>query len=273
MLRPVYLDLLDVLLPLLAVAVALVAGRHLDRLPRSVFRVLIALTVVGVLVLGVSYVVPVLETVHDVLWYVGGGTTVACLLATLLLGVVWTAPGRSTSTGFLRVLVGLIAVIVVLTSGGRLWWRMVDQTTWHNTPDARGCLTQTTGWTCAPATATMLLHHYGVRTSEGEMAYLANTSYLGTDVRSIAEAMTRKGRSHGLLARVAFADYEACSRQPGPFLACVWVPGLGGHAVLVFRVNPDDIELIDPRFGHRQTLARAEIEPRWEGRIVYLEAE
>jgi ABC-type bacteriocin/lantibiotic exporter with double-glycine peptidase domain len=119
----------------------------------------------------------------------------------------------------------------------------------------------------------MLLHHYGVQTSEGEMAYLANTSYLGTDVRSIARALTLKGRSHGLLAQVALADYEACLRQTAPFLACVRVPGIGSHAVLVLRVNPDRVELIDPRFGHRQTLVRAEIEPQWEGRIVRLVAD
>ena len=35
--------------------------------------------------------------------------------------------------------------------------------------------------------------------------------------------------------------------------------------------NPEGVELIDPRFGQRQKMARAEIEPQWENRIVYLE--
>jgi hypothetical protein len=273
LLRAIYLDLFDVLLPLLAAGGALAGGHHLHRLPRFVFRVIVVLSVSVVSILGVSYFVPFPELIYDALWYIGGEGTIACILAAFLLGIVWSARGRSTSSGFLRVMVGLVALIIVLDSGGRLWWRLISQATWHNTPNADGCLTQTTGWTCSPATATMLLHHHGIVASEGEMAYLANTSYLGTDIRSIAHALTLKGRSHGFLAHVLVADYDACMRQTTPFLACVRVPGLGSHAVLVLRVKSDSVELVDPRFGHRQTLARAEIEPQWEGRIVHLQVE
>ncbi len=45
--------------------------------------------------------------------------------------------------------------------------------------------------------AAMLLHCYGVRTSEGEMAYLANTSLFGTDARSIRPALNAKLARHG----------------------------------------------------------------------------
>jgi Peptidase C39 family len=273
MLRPIYLDLCDVLVPLSACLGALAGGHHLHRLPRSVFTVILAISVAVILILGVSYFIPFPEPIYDVLWHVGGEATVACVLAALLLGVVWSSRKRTTSTGFLRVMAGLVAGIIVLGTGGRLWWRLVSEATWQNTPNVDGCLTQSTGWTCSPATATMLLHHYGIAASEGEMAYLANTSYLGTDARSIAHALTLKGRPHGLRAQVVLADYETCLGQPKPFLACVRVPGIGGHAVLVRRINAESIDLIDPRFGHRQTLLRAEIEPHWEGRIVYLEVE
>ena len=271
MLRPLVLDFLDVLLPLAAGVAALVGGRYLRRLPAGIFRGVIGLSVAIVLFLGVAYFTPLRGPVNDVLWHVGGIANIACVLAMLLLGVVLAVPGRSTSTGFLRVLAGLVALIVVLNSGGRLWWRFVSQATWDNAPDARGCLTQSTGWTCSPAVAAMLLHHHGISTTEGEMAYLANTSYLGTDVQAIAQAMTAKGASQRLVAQIRHADYDSCLQQTGPFLACVTIPGIGGHAVFVLRMSPEEIELIDPRIGQRQKIARAQIEPQWDGKIVYLQ--
>ncbi len=168
-------------------------------------------------------------------------------------------------------MVGMVALILLLNSGGRLWWRFVSQATWDNAPDKSGCLTQSTGWTCSPAVATMLLHHYGVTTSEGEMAYLANTSYLGTDVPAIPQAITTKVRPNRLVAHISNADSDGCLDQQGPFLACVTIPGIGNHAVFVLRITPDIIALIDPRLGLRQKLLRTEIEPHWENKIVYLE--
>jgi ABC-type bacteriocin/lantibiotic exporter with double-glycine peptidase domain len=190
----------------------------------------------------------------------------------LLLGVVMSAPGRSTSTGFLRTLACLAALIILLTTGGRLWWRLVSETPWHNTPDSSGGLKQSTGWTCSPAVAAMLLHHHGVATSEGEMAYLANTSYLGTDVRSIAWAISEKGRPHGLTAHVEGADYASCLARPTPFLAWIHVPGLGGHAICIVHAGADTVDVIDPRFGHRQKLERAQVQPIWDNRIVVVQA-
>jgi len=271
MLRPLYLDFLDVLLPLFVGVAALWGGKYLRRLPAAIFRGVIGVSIAIVAFLGVSYFTSLRDPVNDVLWHFGGIAAIACVLAMLLLGVVMSSPGRSTSTGFLRVLIGLVFLIMVLNSGGRLWWRFVSQATWENAPDKNGCLTQSTGWTCSPAVASMLLHHYGISTSEGEMAYLANTSYLGTDVQAIAQAMTTKGQANLLIAQVLRADYDGSLKQPGPFLACVWIPGIGSHAVLVLSINPEGVELIDPRFGQRQKMARAEIERQWENKIVYLE--
>lgn len=271
MLRPLYLDLLDVLLPLAAGLAALGCGRQLHRLKPALFRAGVGLAVLVIGLLGVSYFLPFPEAVNDALWHAGGETTVACLAALLLLGVVWSARGRGTSTGFLRALVAVIALVLVLHSGGRWWWRTLGQAAWQNVPDRAGCLTQSAGWTCSPAAASMLLHQYGIEASEGELAYRANTSFLGTDLRSIAQALTRAGQPHGLVARLDHADYQTCLRQSAPFFACVRLPRLGSHAVLVLRAGPTEVELVDPRFGFRQTVPRAELEPQWEGNVIRLE--
>ena len=272
MVRSLALDLFDVLLPFLASVVAFLGGCVLERLPTYFFRTIIGVAVSTVLFFGVSYFTPIHAMVSDSFWHIGGVTTVACFVAMLLLGVVWTSRGRSTSTGFLRVIVGLVFLIVLLNSGGRLWWRFVNTTAWQNLPDATGCLKQSSGWTCSPAVAAMLLHHYAIETSEGEMAYLAGTNYLGTDAPSIAHAIMAKA-APTLAAHIADNSYEACIHRADPFLACVHVPGLGGHAVLVLEVHPDNVELIDPRFGYRQRIHRIEFEQQWQGKMVFLTAE
>lgn len=248
-----------------------VAGRFLDRLPIWAFRLTIGVAVATILSLGVSYFTPIHGLLSDALWYVGGLTTFACVCAMLLLDVVMTSTGRSTSNQFLWALVALVGMIQILNSGGRLWWRFVSETAWHNAPAADGTLQQTSGWTCSPAVAAMLLHHYGVNTTEGEMAYLANTNYLGTDAPSIAHAMSIKGQSHNLNVKIANADYDACLERKEPFLACIHVPRLGGHAILVLKMTKNDLEMVDPRYGHRQRMPRAEIEPQWQNKIVFIE--
>jgi hypothetical protein len=271
MLRPLYLDVCDVLLPLGVALAALAAGRSLHLLPTAFFRGAIGVAGLIVLILAGSYLVPLPEPVNVALWQLGGEGPIACVLAMLLLGVVWSSRGRSSSTGFLRTLVGLIVLILILTTGGRLWWRNFSPQAWDNTPNSAGVLAQTTGWTCGPAAAALLLHHHGVKTSEGEIAYFAGTSFLGTNTRSLAHAITLKGQERGLSARLVDADYDAALEQPAPLIACVTVPKIGSHAVFVLRMTPEVVELIDPRFGQRQIIPRTEMQALWEGKIVLVE--
>src|SRR5256885_1542807 len=104
MLRPIYLDFLDILLPLAAGMTAFACGCYLHRLAPAIFRGVISLAVLVVLFLGFSTFLPFPEAVHDVLWRVGGETVIACAIAMLFLGIVFTARGRSTSSGFLQVM-------------------------------------------------------------------------------------------------------------------------------------------------------------------------
>ncbi|MBM3996502.1 MAG: hypothetical protein FJ303_20460 [Planctomycetes bacterium] len=269
MFRPLILDFLDVMLPTAAAFGALAVGRYLNRVEVWVFRVVVSVVVSVVLLLGLSYFTPIHAYVSDGLWWMGGLTTIMCTAAMLLIGIVWSSEERSTSTAFLRTIVALVMLIIALTSGGRLWWRFFAEVAWNNSPDQAGLLKQSSGWTCSPAVAAMLLHHHGIQTTEGEMAYLANTSFLGTDAPSIARALTVKA-DQTFDALILRADYGDCLRQPTPFLACIHVPRLGGHAVLVLSVDDSAMELVDPRFGQKQRMPRSEVEKQWDGTIVIL---
>src|SRR5581483_11626133 len=108
------------------------------------------------------------------------------------LGVAWSAPKKSLSPAFLGIIASITFLVFLNESAGRLWWRFAADSLWANRPDANGCLTQTTGLTCASAANAMLLRHLGVTASEGELAYLSNTSLLGTTALDMADALRLK---------------------------------------------------------------------------------
>jgi ABC-type bacteriocin/lantibiotic exporter with double-glycine peptidase domain len=113
----------------------------------------------------------------------------------------------------------------------------------------------------------MLLHRYGIRASEGEMAYLAGTSLFGTDAQAIARALQQKVRERGWQARARRSEYEECARRREPFLAHVQGPDLG-HAVLVERMGGEQVEVVDPLEGSPRRLSREEFEGAWDGTVV-----
>jgi hypothetical protein len=158
--------------------------------------------------------------------------------------------------------------LILLQSGACLWWRLVRAELWERRADAGGGLQQATGWTCYPAAAVMLLHHYGIAAGEGEMAYSANTSLWGTDDHAMARAMTARGYPAGWRARVEITDYEACVRQGGPFIAQVVPPTIGPHALFVRSTGPESLRVIDPLDGVPKELSRTAFESMWTGRLI-----
>src|SRR5262249_8652817 len=139
---------------------------------------------------------------------------------------------------------------------------------WHRTADTKGALRQSSRWTCAPAAAVMLLRRHGIDASEGEIAYLANTSLFGTDARSLARALSFKLRPRRFHAVAEFPTYEECVRPGTPFVAHVRGETFGGHALFVEKAAQDQVEVIDPVDGIRKKINRAEFERAWDGTVV-----
>ena len=126
-----------------------------------------------------------------------------------LLGVAIRAPNRSTSRGFLLSLAGVAVALVLLESGGRLWWRWAAPDVWTRTADADGSLRQSCGFTCAPAAAVMLLARFGVlptdvpswdevisaltQPDDGRLLFGALTMVGGVDVKIISARFERIG--------------------------------------------------------------------------------
>jgi hypothetical protein len=268
MLHPLAVDLVTFLLPLCLGGIAFVAGRLLFRWPKPVRVLILSLTLAVVALGGASAAALLPSGINAALSRLGGGTVVLSWAALLLLGVVWSLPKRSLSTSFLAVLAFVAGTLVVIESGGRLWWRFFAADAWQRTANPNGCLRQSSGVTCSPVAGVMLLHHHGIAASEGEMAYLASSSLFGTDAWSLARALTEKVQPRGWEAEARQADYDSCLREGWSFVAHVRRPDVGGHAVFVERVLPDHVTGIDPLDGSPTKWNRADFERQWDGIVI-----
>jgi predicted double-glycine peptidase len=134
--------------------------------------------------------------------------------------------------------------------------------------DSAICL-QTSSYSCGAAAATSFLYYYGVRATEKEMAELCVTrsggpGLAGTSEAGLMRGLRRKlaGRYDILIARTVYDDL------PTPALVPLEVyPGVG-HCVMVWRVDPELVYLLDPRSG-RTTLSRAGFERMWTGSAIF----
>jgi hypothetical protein len=271
MLHSPILDILAVLLPLGIGVGAFLLGKRLWHWPAPVLRGVVALTLAVLAGLAGTAFPATGDWAGPLLSHLGGVAVPACWAALLQLGVVWTAPGRKLTSGFLATLAVFVGLVLLMENGGRLWWRYAASPLWQRRAGADGCLVQSSGTTCLPAAAVMLLHHYGIPASEGEMAYLANTSALGTDPYCMARALSLKARAEGWTATVHRTDYDACVRDGVPFLALVTLPAVGGHALFVEELTPEQARIIDPLSGVRSKVQRPRFMEWWGGKIIRLD--
>ncbi len=125
-----------------------------------------------------------------------------------------------------------------------------------------GVVLQTSGVSCAAASAANLLRQHGLSTSEREMAALLGTTSLGTSGAQIIHGLGRAGFS---CARV-----DAAAGDPAaPAILFVDAPGAGreAHAVLATRLDAAGATLLDPLAG-RVDVSRRTLGTFWHGNGV-----
>jgi len=136
---------------------------------------------------------------------------------------------------------------------------------------ADGFRLQSTGYSCAAASAANLLHVYGIAATETEMA---RTSLLsrGRGVHDLGtlRALTLRCAStpwRPALVRLTRAELVAAGR---PALVPLRHGFLVNHMVCVLETGPEGIVLLDPAVG-RRTLDFAAFDERFLGRALVLE--
>jgi hypothetical protein len=201
----------------------------------------------------------------------GGEGVLACFGALALLGVAGSDRKRRSSRAVPIAATTLVFLLLIALSSGSLGWHYFGQRLRANYPDASGALQQTTGITCAPATASMLLYRSGIRISEGELAELAGTSPLrGTAPYALARAVDGVVRRRGLRAYIQRVDYAGAVHLAHPFVAFVNEPGVGGHALCVLSADPRQARTIDPLSGSQETIPREEFVAEWDPVIIWV---
>ncbi|QJW98809.1 cysteine peptidase family C39 domain-containing protein [Frigoriglobus tundricola] len=226
------------------------------------------LTAVATVALGLLALARLLPfEIERAAFLVGGMRTALCAAGIFLLGVVWGVPGRGTSSSFLFTLAGVALVVIGIEGSGRLWWRSAPGT-WDRTVGPLGTLVQSSSVTCAPTAAAMLLHRVGIVAGEGEMAYHAGTSPIGSEPAGVIRALEAKAEPHGWRVAARRTTYDECIGS-GPFLAHVR-EGFLGHALTVIAVTPEGVEVLDPADGLRHAIPRPRFESDWDGVAVHL---
>lgn len=259
-----------VLIPLVLAGLMFAWGRVAWHWPRFVQFILVGSAVAVVMTIALTLTKALPVDIRPFLSILGGGTILLSLASLLLLGFVWAVPGRSFSSNFIIALSLIAFCLVLIEASGPILWRIGGEQQWQRFVDDNGCLRQTSNLTCGPTAAAMLLHQVGIPASEGEMAYLANTSLFGSDAWSLARALDRKVAPRGLRAEVLFTDYDACLKRGQPFLAHVHRSSTGGHGVVVESMTPDYCTILDPADGLRTNEPRDRFLKEWDSTAIYL---
>jgi len=218
--------------------------------------------------------------------YAGGVIIVLCWMILAVIGFSWSAPKVSPDFfarfGLLLMPVALIGI----EAGGSLWFRFVDTEAWQNRPNPllwEGRMVQSTNMTCLPACAAMLLYKYGLVAdgeneecdfTEGELAYLANTSFFGTDAHIMAQAMTRKIKKEHPQSRAIAkrATLEEMVAWGAPFIAEVQFEKVGKHSVFVYTITQHELAYIDPFLSEPiGEIPHLVFDKLWTGNVIVIE--
>ncbi len=165
----------------------------------------------------------------------------------------------------------LIGAGVLMARTGAAAWAAPRPHDLTGTANDAGVCLQTSGYSCAAAASVSFLYYYGIRTTEREMAELCVTrcggpGLAGTSDAGLLRGLRRmmKGRMTVQIARVRYEEIST------PALVTVEIaPGLG-HCLMVWRVDPELVHLLDPRCG-RVTWSRSAFERMWTGSAIWAE--
>jgi predicted double-glycine peptidase len=188
------------------------------------------------------------------------------LVPTMFLfgAALWGARPSPVKRDLLLVLAGLLLV----RTGVVAWESRDDHARLRGTADDAGFCPQSAGYSCAPAAAVSFLHHYGVRATEREMAILCATrpGLGGTSECGVMRGLRLKLPHRAVRITACRADELPC-----PAVVSLRMTLLIAHCVVVVRVTPAEVIVMDPASG-RSSMTRQAFEQEWTGSAIYVDA-
>jgi hypothetical protein len=129
--------------------------------------------------------------------------------------------------------------------------------------DDKGVCHQTSGYSCAAASAVMLLHRHGVSATEQEMAELCATRPGSTAISGTSDSGIMRGLRLKLQGRaVPVISTPGYEEIPVPSLVAIRIHERLCHCILVRAVEPDQVRVVDPLYGGG-SIPREQFERTW----------
>lgn len=142
-----------------------------------------------------------------------------------------------------------------------------------NFPDPEtGMVKQMTAYSCGAAASAMLLNHYGIYVSEGEMAEICMTnSVAATDEFSVRRGLRQKLEGSGKEVFLENTDFDTLRfNREGPMMAVVKYQHLLDHWVVIRSISENgDFEVLDPR-GEYLVYKPTQFRDIWKNTILYI---
>ncbi len=270
--RPLPVDIILFLVPILIGLGAFFLGRFFNRWSIAVRAGLIGLTTGAICVVAALLFHALPRPIDVSFSFAGGVIVVLCWMILGVIGFSWATPNPAAPL-FFRFMIPILPLMLIgVEAGGSLWFRFFETHVWYNLPGESGVMKQTTKVTCLPAAAVMLLHQYGIdNVSEGEFAYLANTSFFGTDGHVMARAITQKIDKPGVRAVMIDVTYEEMAEREAPFIAQVQMQKMGTHSVFVKKLTLHTLVWVDPFDGFPRDVPPATFDHVWTGSVIVIE--
>jgi ABC-type bacteriocin/lantibiotic exporter with double-glycine peptidase domain len=165
-----------------------------------------------------------------------------------------------------RILVGVCAATVFFVISVRLFaTARFDPDSMTGVVRSTGICEQTTDYTCGASAAATLLHHYGIASTEAEMARLCWTNSLsGTDIFCTARGLRLKLEGSGRGVQFHSGTWEQLKARTEPAMATIKWGVLVDHWVVVFEVREDDKVLLGDPLSGLQLYSKADFMETWQ---------
>jgi predicted double-glycine peptidase len=127
---------------------------------------------------------------------------------------------------------------------------------------------QSRRFTCGPAAGAALLQAWGLRVREGELAFAARTSFRGTELSRLADAIRHFGRYEPLTVEIRLVTFDDLRELNRPAVLMV-EKGRLRHVVTLLKLDGGTLKVADPSNGTRVlTVAQFDKDYEWDGRVI-----
>lgn len=119
---------------------------------------------------------------------------------------------------------------------------------------------------CGAACLASVANYYKLQLPVSKIRQMASTDQKGTNILGLIEASKKMGFS----AKGVKGKFEALFEIPKPSIAHVIVNKVLHHYVVVYKVTPKIVEVMDPADGKMQQLPHERFKEIWTGVLVLL---